>query len=74
VREILLPCWSEWQAVVFGKRKFLSDAFVCFVVGCSNNKKKNLDLWFCRVPKIVTSQGEETEIKIESLNQIAIDR
>ena len=34
----------------------------CLVVGCSNNKKKNSDLWFCRVPKIVTNQGEETEI------------
>ena len=34
----------------------------CLVVGCSNNKKKNLELCFCRVPKIITNQGEETEI------------
>ena len=34
----------------------------CLVVGCSNNRKKNPDLSFCRVPKIVRSQGEETEI------------
>ena len=33
----------------------------CLVVGCSNNRK-NPDLWFCRVPEIVTNQGEETEI------------
>ena len=32
------------------------------VVGCSNHKKKNPGLCFCRVPNIVTNQGEETEI------------
>ena len=34
----------------------------CLVVGCSNDKKKNPELCFCRVPKIITNQGEETEI------------
>lgn len=34
----------------------------CLIVGCSNNKRKNPELCFCRVPKIVTTQGEETEI------------
>ncbi|PFX22394.1 hypothetical protein AWC38_SpisGene13073 [Stylophora pistillata] len=34
----------------------------CLVVGCSNHKKKNPGLCFCRVPNIVTNQGEETQI------------
>ena len=34
----------------------------CLVAGCSKHKKKNPDLCFCRVPKTVTNQGEETEI------------
>lgn len=34
----------------------------CLFLGCSNDKKKNPDLCFCRVPKIVTNQGAETEI------------
>lgn len=34
----------------------------CLIVGCSNDRKKCPDLSFCRVPKIITNQGEETEI------------
>ena len=34
----------------------------CLVVGCFNDRKKNPDLCFCQVPKIVTNQGEETKI------------
>ena len=34
----------------------------CLIVGCSNDKKRRPDLSFCRVPKVITSQGEQTEI------------
>ena len=34
----------------------------CLIVGCTNDKKTKPDLSFCRVPKIVTHQGAETEI------------
>ncbi len=33
----------------------------CLVLNCSNNKAKRKDLSFCRVPKIIKNQGEETE-------------
>lgn len=32
------------------------------VVGCGNVKNRRPDLSFCRVPKVITSQGEDTEI------------
>ena len=34
----------------------------CLVLNCSNNKCKRKDLSFCRIPKIITNQGEEMEI------------
>ena len=34
----------------------------CLVLNCSNDKSKRKDLSFCRVPKIITNQGEEMEI------------
>lgn len=34
----------------------------CLVFNCSNKKSKRKDLTFCRVPKIIKNQGEETEI------------
>lgn len=34
----------------------------CLVLKCSNDRSKRKDLAFCRVPKIITSQDEETEI------------
>ncbi|XP_022796275.1 uncharacterized protein LOC111334730 [Stylophora pistillata] len=34
----------------------------CLVLNCSHDTSKRKDLSFCRVPKIVTRQGEETEI------------
>ena len=34
----------------------------CLIVGCSNDRSKCPDLSFCRVPKIITNQGEETEV------------
>lgn len=40
----------------------MSNASFCLVVGCSNDRKNNPDLCFYRVPKIVTNQGEKTEI------------
>ena len=33
----------------------------CLVVGCSNDKKKRPELSFCRVPKVITNQGESAE-------------
>ena len=34
----------------------------CLIVGCSNDKNKRPDFSFCRVPKIITSQGDLTGI------------
>ncbi|XP_022807135.1 uncharacterized protein LOC111344188 [Stylophora pistillata] len=34
----------------------------CLIINCSNDKSKRKDLSFCRVPKIIKNQGEETEI------------
>ena len=34
----------------------------CLVFNCPNKKSKRKDLTFCRVPKIIKNQGEETEI------------
>ena len=33
----------------------------CLIVGSSNDKNKRPDLSFCRVPKIIASQGDHTE-------------
>ena len=34
----------------------------CLIIGCSYDKKRRPNLSFCRVPKVITSQGEQTEI------------
>lgn len=34
----------------------------CLILDCSYDKKGRPDLSFCRVPKVITNQGEETEI------------
>ena len=69
LREILWPpCWRSenilhlWQVVLFENVISRAMPSFCLVVGCSNHKKKNPGLCFCRVPNIVTNQGEETDI------------
>ena len=34
----------------------------CLIIGCSYDKKRRPNLSFCRVLKVITSQGEQTEI------------
>ena len=34
----------------------------CLIIGCSYNKIRRPNLSFCRVPKVITSQGKQTEI------------
>ena len=34
----------------------------CFVLNCANDNLKRKDVPFCRVPKVITNQGEEMEI------------
>ena len=40
----------------------------CLVFNCPNKKSKRKDLTFCRVPKIIKNQGEETERMVESIS------
>ena len=53
------PCWGIEKCHYY--RLHAKPSF-CLVVGCGNDKKRRPDLSFCRVPKVITSQGEDTEI------------
>ena len=52
---------EEWNLSRDSSRLVAMPSF-CLIVGCSNDKKRRPDLSFCRVPKVITSQGEQTEI------------
>ena len=64
------PCWrskTTWCNIICYYTSIHFSFFrimplFCLVFNCPNKKSKRKDLTFCRVPKIIKNQGEETEI------------
>ena len=52
---------EEWNLSGDSSRLLAMPSF-CLIIGCSYDKKRRPNLSFCRVPKVITSQGEQTEI------------